>query len=138
MSNIMSDSIFHECMRWVVTCSVFFTCLFFCCFFFIIIYLLSVFFFCGVILLFSSGWKRWSQFYHYNISGHGKILKYNGLMQMGLSSLEWDLMSETCQGISDQEFYCGVPLSLYVALFLTKDVAFLFNTVYLNVVENGF
>ena len=60
-----------------------------------------LFVFCSVILLFSSGWKRWNQFYHYNISGRGKIISYNGLKQVGLISLQWNLKSETCQGISD-------------------------------------
>ena len=27
---------------------------------------------------------RWIQSYHYNTSGHGKTLSYNGLRQMGL------------------------------------------------------
>ena len=58
-------------------------------------------FFCVAILLFSSGWKRWNQFYHYNISERGKILNYNRFRQMGLISLQWDFKSETSQGISD-------------------------------------
>ena len=57
---------------------------------------------------------------------------------MGLISLEWDLKSETCQGISDSEFYFGVPLSLYGVLFSTRDVVFLFSTICLKVVANGF
>ena len=57
---------------------------------------------------------------------------------MGLISLQSDLKSGTCQGISDYEFCYGVPLSLYAVLFLTKDVAFLFNTICLSVVANGF
>ena len=107
---------------------------FVCCLFVLFCFVL----FCGVILLFFSGWKRWNQFYHYNISGRGEILNYNGLRQMGLISLQWDLKSETCQGISDLEFHCGVPLSLYGVLFLTRDVAFIFNTICLRVVANGF
>ena len=106
---------------------------------FLLLLLFFVFcFFCGVTLLFSSGWKRWNQFYHYNISGRGEILSYNGLRQMGLISLQWDLKSETCQGISDLEFHCGVSLSLYDVLFFTRDVAFLFSTICLRVVANGF
>ena len=83
-----------------------------------------VYFFAGVILLFSSGWNGWNRFYHYNISGRGEILSYNGLRQMELNSLEWDLKSEICQGISDYKFHCGVSLYLYSALFLTRGVEF--------------
>ena len=83
LSNNMHDNIFHESMRQGVTCSV---SLFFC------------FFLCGVILLFSSGWKRWNQFYHYNISGRGEILSYNELKQMGLITLQWDLKSRNMSG----------------------------------------
>ena len=43
----------------------------------------------------------YNQFYRYNISGRGKILRYNGLREMGLISPQWDSKSETCQGISD-------------------------------------
>ena len=84
------------------------------CFF---VFVLS-FFFRGVILLFSSGSKRWYQFDHYNISGHWKMLNYNGLRQMGFISLQWDLKSETCQGISDLEFYCwGSFVFVWWAIF---------------------
>ena len=76
------------------------------------------------------------QFYACNISGHGEILSYNRLTQMGLISFQSDLKSETCQGISDEECHCGVPLSLYGVLFLTRDGAFLFNTICLRVVAN--
>ena len=97
----------------------------FCCFF--------VSFLCaGWYFLFSSGWKRWNQFYHYNITGRGEILSYNGLRQMGLISLQWDLKSETCQGISELELHCGNPLSLYGVMFLTRYVAFLFNKICLG------
>ena len=98
LSNIVTDCIFHESMRQGITCSVSF-CLFVFCILFVCC--LLFFFFCRVILLFSSGWKRWNQLYHYNIRGCGEILSYNGLRQMGLISLQWDLKSETCQGISD-------------------------------------
>ena len=91
----------------------------------------------GVILLFSSGWKRWTLFYHYSISGSGKILNYNGLRQMGLINLQWDFKFEICQGISDWEFHCEVPLSLFVVLFLTRDVAFLFSKICLSIAANG-
>ena len=57
---------------------------------------------------------------------------------MGLISLQIDLKSEISQGISDLEFHCGIPLSLYGALSFTWDVAFLFNTICLRVVANGF
>ena len=94
LSSIMPDSIFHESMRQGITCSVLF-----CLFVFSYLFVGSVL--CGVVLLFPSGWKRWNQFYHYNISGRGEILNYKGLTQMGLISFQWDLKSETCQGISD-------------------------------------
>ena len=90
LSNIMSDSIFHEIMRQEIT--VFF--LFFC-------FVLFCFFFRGVIPLLCSRWKRWNQFYHYIISGRGETLNHNELWQMGLISLQWDLKAKTCQGISD-------------------------------------
>ena len=38
-------------------------------------------------------WKRWDQFYRYNIGGREEILSYNSLRQMGLISLQWDLKS---------------------------------------------
>ena len=78
-SHNMLDSIFHESMRQGITWDFF---------------ILFIFFF-GVrwYFLFSSEWKRWNQFYHYNISGRGEILSYNGLRQMGLISLQWDLKS---------------------------------------------
>ena len=66
LSNNMPDSIFHESMRQGITC----VCVFFC----------FCFFCAGWYFLFSSGWKRWNQFYHYNISGCGEILSYNGLL----------------------------------------------------------
>ena len=40
--------------------------------------------------------------------------------------------------MKEMEFHCGVPLSLYGVLHLTMDVAFLFNTICLRVVANGF
>ena len=33
-------------------------------------------------------WKRWNQFYQYNISGRGDILKYKRLKQVGMISLQ--------------------------------------------------
>ena len=102
----MPDSIFYESMRQEITCSV---CVFEC---------VCVFFFCRVILLFSSGWKRWNQFYHYNTSGRGEISNYNGLRQMRLISLIWDLKSKICQGNSDWELHWGFPLPLYGVFFL--------------------
>ena len=48
------------------------------------------------------------------------------------------MRQETCQGISDLEFHCGVPLFLYGVLFFTRDVAFFFNTIWLRVVANEF
>ena len=85
-SDSIADSIFHESMRQEITFSVLFCLLF-------------VFVCC---LLFPAGWYFClPQFYHYNISGCGEILNYNGLRQMGLISLQWDFKSETCQGISD-------------------------------------
>ena len=57
------------------------------CFLFLFLFL------CGVIFLFSSGWKRWNQFYHYDISGYGEILNYYGLRKMRLISLQWYLKS---------------------------------------------
>ena len=83
--------------------------------------------FCGVVLLFSSGWKIWNQFYHYKISRCDEILNYNRLRQMALIRFQWDLNSQTCQGISDYLFHCGVLLSLYGVLFLTKDVFIQYN-----------
>ena len=65
LNNIMPDSIFHESIRQGMTCSVLF-CLFLCFFVFSNVFVFC--FLCGVILLFSSGWKRWNQFYYYNIS----------------------------------------------------------------------
>ena len=84
-------------------------------------FFIYLFFFCGVIFLFSSRWKRWNQFYHYNISGCGEILYYKGLRQMSLISLQWDLKSGTCQRILDYEFHCGVPLSLYGVLQMSAN-----------------
>ena len=80
LSNTMPDNIFHESMRQGTTCSVWF-CLFVWFFDFC---LLSTFF---------VGWyfcfpQRWTQYYHYNISGHAEILSYNGLRQMELISLQ--------------------------------------------------
>ena len=92
LNNIMPDSIFHESMSQDISWSVSF-CLFVFSYF-------SVPF--GVILPFSSGWKRWNQFYHCNIIGCWEILHYNGLRQMWLIILQWDLKSEPCQGISDE------------------------------------
>ena len=80
----MPDSIFHESMRQGITDNLF-----------------LFFFSLRVILLFSSGPKRWNQFYRYNISGRGEILSYNGLRQMGLISFQQDAKSDTCEGISD-------------------------------------
>ena len=88
----MGDNLF--CFVLFVSLLVCFFSVFF--FFFVVVY-----FFPGVILLFSSRWNRWNRFYHYNISGRGEILSYNGLRQMELISLEWDLKSEICQEISD-------------------------------------
>ena len=129
LSNIMPDRIFHESMRpriivfvsfwffggfFVFVClfvSLFFLLFLFVCFCFFACFFLSLFvsflflffccFFCGVMLLFSSGWKRWFRFYHYNISGRGEISNYNGLKQMGLITLKWELKSKTRQRISD-------------------------------------
>ena len=95
LNNIMPDSFFHESMRQGLTCFILFVSLF------VFSYLFIVCFFRGMILLFSSGWKSWTQLYHYNISGRGQILSYNGLRQIGLIILQWDLKSETCEGISD-------------------------------------
>ena len=139
MKNIMPDSIFDESMRLGITCSfsyLFAVCLF--SFFFVFLFVFFLFSFYWVILLFSSGWKRLNQFDHDNISGRGEILNYNRLRHMGLIGLQWDLKSETCQGISDLECHCWVPLSFYGVLFFTRDVAFLFNTIYLRCVTNGF
>ena len=61
--------------------------------------------FCGVMLLFSLGWKRWTQFYHYNISERGEISTFTGLRKMRLISLQWDLKSETCR-----DFKLRIPL----------------------------
>ena len=116
-SNIMPDSIFRESMRQEVTY-----------FFFFFFFLGGWYFY----FLQNERWKRWSQFCHYNISGRGEILSCNGLRQIGLISLQWDLKSETCQGISELELHCGVPLSLYGVMFLTRYVAFLFNKICLG------
>ena len=99
LSNIMPDSIFHESMTQGITCTVSF-CLFVFSYLFVVCFFF-LFFFCVVIRLFFLGWKRWNQFYHYKISGREEILNYNRLMRMGLISLQWDLKSEICQGISD-------------------------------------
>ena len=121
----MPDSISHESMRQGITCPVLFC-------FIVYSYLFIVCSFFAGWYLFSSGWKRWDQFYYDNISGRREILNYNGLRQMGLISLQWDLKSETCQGISELELHCGVPLSLYGVMFLTRYVAFLFNKICLG------
>ena len=107
----MPDSIFHESIRQGIT-----------------------YFFCFV-CLFSFFAGRWNQFYRYNISGRGEILSYNGLSQMRLISLQWDSKSGTCQGISDQKLHCGVHLSLYGVLFLTRFAAFLFNRICLGLLR---
>ena len=60
-------------------------------------------------------------------------LNYNALRQMGLIRLWRDFKSETCHEISEQEFHCKVSLSFYVLLFLTTDVAVLFEIVCLRV-----
>ena len=65
LSNIMPDSIFHKSIRQWITCVCFLLLLlllFFCCFFW-----------CGVMLQFSSGWKRWNEICHYNISWRGEL-----------------------------------------------------------------
>ena len=51
---------------------------------------------------------------------------------MELIILQWDLKSETCQEISDEELHCGVDLSLYAVSLLTRDIAFLFSTLCLE------
>ena len=127
----MPDSIFHKSMRWGIICSVLL-----CMFFFS--YLLVVWFFCcccccRMMLLFSTGWKRPSQLYQYTISGRGEILNYNGLNQIGLINLQWELKSETRQGMSDEEFHYGLCLSFYGALLLTRDVTFLSYAICLSV-----
>ena len=91
----MPDSIFYEAGD-NMFCFLFFVLLVF--FFFFPFGFFSVCFFYGVILLFSSGWKTCNQFYHYSISGRGKISNYNGLRQMEFTSLQWELKSVTYQG----------------------------------------
>ena len=126
---IMADSISHE-KTWDRD-NLF---LFFCFFVFVFVFSFCLFvclnvvsFSFVVILQFSSGSKIWNQFYHSIIS--------DILWQMGLVNLQWSLKSE---GISDEEFNYGVLLSLYVALFSTRDDALLFNAICLRVVANGF
>ena len=92
LNNIMPDSIFHEAGD-NMFCFVLFFVLLLLFFFFFLFRLFKVSFFYGVILLL--GWKTCNQFYHYNISGLGKILNYKRLRQMELISLQWDLKSET-------------------------------------------
>ena len=62
-----------------------FFCLFVCLFVFVCFFVFVCLF--RVILLFLSGWKKWNQFYRYNISGSWEILNYNELRQMGWISL---------------------------------------------------
>ena len=94
---------------------------------------LLLFFLCARwYFLLSSWWKRWNQFYHYNISGCGEILSYKGLRQMGLISLQWDLKSETYQGISDKNCIAGFLCLYMVCCFFTRDDLFLFNTIWLG------
>ena len=90
LNNIMSDSIFHKAGD-NMFCFVLFFVLLLLFFFFFPFRLFKVSFFYGVILLFSVEWKTCNQFYHYNISGLGKILNYKRLRQMELISLQWDL-----------------------------------------------
>ena len=96
LTNIIPYRISHESMRQgIIALSCLFVCLF-VCFFVCIVCLFLLFFvffffgfsFCRVILLVFLGWKRWNQFYHYNISGPEKVSNYNGLTQMGLISLQ--------------------------------------------------
>ena len=125
----MPGSIFHKSMRWGIICSVL-LCMFFVSNLFVVCFFCRCC--CRMILLFSKGWKRRSELYYYNISGRGEILNYNGLNQIGLINLQWKLKSETRQGMSDEEFNYGLCLSLYGALLLTRDVAFLSYTICLS------
>ena len=99
----MSNSIFHESIKWGITSSV----LFFFCFF--LSYFFVVCIFCGVILLCSSELKRWTQFCHYNIIGRGEILNYNRIRQMGLISLQWDLSLKHVRGFRTMNSIVGGP-----------------------------
>ena len=60
LSNIMPDSIFHKSMRQGITCSVSFCLFVFPYLFVVCLIYLFIYLFCGVILLFSSGWKKWN------------------------------------------------------------------------------
>lgn len=107
LSNIVLDNVFHKSMGQGIT----YLC--FCCFFTFCVFIvrlfvwLFIYFFHRLIRLFSLGWRRWNQFYHllnvscFHISGRGKILNYNGLRKKRLTSLRWDLKSETYQAIPD-------------------------------------
>ena len=64
--------------------------------------------------------------------GVGEILSYKGLRQMGLISLQWDLKSETYQGISDKNCIAGFLCLYMVCCFFTRDDLFLFNTICLG------
>ena len=97
LRNIMPDSIFHKSMRQGITCSVLFRFFvwFFCiCLLYALIFLQSD---TSVFLRM----KEMESVYYYSISECGEILNYNGHRQMRLISLQWDLRSETCQGILD-------------------------------------
>ena len=122
LSNIMPDSIFHESMRQGITCLFLFVC----------------FFWSGVILLFSSGWKRWNQFYHYNISGRGEILSYNELKQMRLITLQWDLKSKNMSGDLRQRIALwGSFVFIWCVAFKQGCCVFIQHSV-LRVVANAF
>ena len=105
LNNIISHNIFHQSMGQGIT-YLCFCCFFtFCAFIVCLFVWLFVYFFHRLIRLFSLGWRRWNEFYHllnvscFHISGCGKILNYNGLRQKRLTSLRWDLTSETYQAI---------------------------------------
>ena len=125
LSNNMPGSIFHESMRQGITS-------------FFFVFFLN-FFGAGWYFLFSSGWKRWNQFYHYN-SERGEVLSYNGLRQMGW---DWLAFSEIwslkhVRRFQTKNFIVGFLCLCTCVLFLTRDGAFLFNTICLRVVANGF
>ena len=76
LSNIMPDSIFHDSMEWGMTQLLLLLLLLLLLGFF-------WFFFLGVIIAVFLSIEEMIQSDHFNTSGHGETLSYDGLRQMG-------------------------------------------------------
>ena len=131
LSNIMPDSIFHESIRQGITWISSFI------FFLIFLFLFIYYFFSGVILLFSSGLKRWNKFYPYNISGRMEILSYNGDRQMGLINLQWDSKSEHVRDFRLRITLWGSFVFIWCVVF-NQGCCIFIQYILLRVVEKGF